>query len=119
MTDPISKDQTFQFLSRSLRVIIDRPMGWRDPQFQGTYPLNYGYIPGVLSPDGEELDAYVLGPDQPLKEFEGVCVAVVERLDDVENKLIVADPTLNWGEAEIRRQIDFIEQYYCSRIVMA
>ena len=25
------------------------------------YPINYGYIEGVMAPDGEEQDAYILG----------------------------------------------------------
>ena len=25
------------------------------------YPINYGYVEGVLAPDGEEQDAYILG----------------------------------------------------------
>jgi inorganic pyrophosphatase len=115
----ITKDETFQFLGHSLRVVIDRPLGWQDSRFKRAYPLNYGFVPGFLSPDGEEVDAYVLGEDQPLQEFEGLCIAIVERLDDEENKLVIAKPGYFWSEAEIRRQIDFIEQYFCSRIVMA
>ena len=56
------------------------------------YPVNYGYLPGVPAPDGEDLDAYVLGVDQPLERFEGICIAVIHRLDDADDKLVVVPP---------------------------
>ena len=42
------------------------------------YPINYGYIPGVLGGDGEELDVYVLGIDTKITvkagmELLGLC----------------------------------------------
>jgi inorganic pyrophosphatase len=41
---------------------------------------------GSLHPDGEELDAYVVGPETPVVEYEGEVVGVVLRADDVEDK---------------------------------
>ena len=38
---------------------MDRPLGSRHPDWDFHYPVNYGYVPGVLASDGEELDAYV------------------------------------------------------------
>lgn len=35
------------------------------------YPINYGYIKGIIAHDGEEQDVYILGVDKPLKEFTG------------------------------------------------
>jgi len=34
------------------------------------YCVNYGYIPETTAPDGEEIDAYVLGVFDPIEEFE-------------------------------------------------
>ena len=50
------------------------------------YPVNYGYIEGIIAPDGEEQDVYVLGVDHPVKEFTGKIIAVIHRLNDVEDK---------------------------------
>ena len=33
------------------------------------YMLNYGYIPNTISGGGEELDAYIVGIFEPIKEF--------------------------------------------------
>lgn len=41
---------------------MDRPLGTKHPKHGWEYPVNYGYIPGTVSGDGEELDAYILGP---------------------------------------------------------
>ena len=50
------------------------------------YPINYGYIEGVMAPDGEEQDAYILGVNEPVKKFTGKIIAIVRRKDDIEEK---------------------------------
>ena len=45
-----------------VKVVVDRPMGSRHPEHTDLiYPVNYGYIEGIIAPDGEEQDAYILG----------------------------------------------------------
>ena len=56
---------------RSLTIQIDRPLGSRHPQHSSLCLLNYGYLPGVLGTDGEELDANVLDVFEPVERFEG------------------------------------------------
>ena len=51
------------------------------------YPINYGYIEGVMAPDGEEQDAYILGVNEPVKKFTGKIIAIVYRKDDIEGLL--------------------------------
>jgi inorganic pyrophosphatase len=41
--------------------------------------VNYGYIDGIIAPDGEEQDAYVLGINEPIKEFTGTVIAIIHR----------------------------------------
>ena len=46
----------------TITVTIDRPIGSRHPKHKEIiYPINYGYIEGVIAPDGEEQDVYILG----------------------------------------------------------
>lgn len=59
------------FLNTIVTVEIDRPMGSKHPKHNFYYPVNYGYIKNVISGDGEELDAYVLGVFEPLTTFSG------------------------------------------------
>jgi len=51
------------------------------------YPINYGYIEGVMAPDGEEQYAYILGVNEPVKKFTGKIIAIVYRKDDIEGLL--------------------------------
>ena len=37
---------------------MDRPIGSKHERFDIHYPVNYGYVPGTVSPDGEEMDAF-------------------------------------------------------------
>ena len=68
-----------------VKVIVDRPLGSYHPEHKDLYyPVNYGYIEGIMAPDGEEQDAYIVGVNEAVKEFTGKITAVVHRLDDVE-----------------------------------
>ena len=59
-----------------VKVIVDRPLGSFHPKHKDIYySVNYGYIPDVLAPDGEEQDAYILGINEPVKEFVGIHLA--------------------------------------------
>lgn len=43
-----------------------------------------GYIEGIMAPDGEEQDAYILGVNQPVEEFTGKIIDIIHRFNDVE-----------------------------------
>ena len=108
-----------EYLGQIFTVVVDRPMGSRHPEWGHIYPVNYGYIPGRLALDGELQDAYVLGIGVPLETFTGRCIAIVHRLNDVEDKLIVVaeDGPLLTPE-EIMLQVDFQERYFETILVM-
>ena len=79
------------YAGRDVTVTIDRPYGSRHPAHGFRYDANYGYVAGTSAPDGDPLDAYLLGPDSPVAEGRGRCVAVIHRLDDDDDKLVVTD----------------------------
>lgn len=101
------------FLNKTVNVIIDRPLGTTHPKWGFEYPINYGYLKDVMAPDGEELDAYVLKVTEPLKEFKGRVIAIVHRIEDDDDKLIVApdDDKLITNE-EIEKAIEFQEKWF-------
>ena len=104
-------------MNKIVKVVMDRPFGSYHPEHKDMYyPVNYGYIPGIIAPDGEEQDAYVLGVDVPLTEFVGEVVAVIRRNDDVEDKWVVVPRGLVISKDEIEKQVYFQEQYFDSRI---
>ena len=97
------------YLGKIVTITIDRPLHSKHPKHGFIYELNYGFVPGSMSPDGEELDAYVIGPNLPLKTFKGVCVAVVHRTDDDDDKLVVVPENINVTDDEIRSATHFQE----------
>jgi inorganic pyrophosphatase len=104
------------WLAKKVKVKIDRPMGSKHHQYPTVYPINYGYVPGTFSEiDHEEIDAYILGPNKPLKRFEGFVKAVVFRTDG-EIKLIVTDGW-DYSIEEIERQINFQEKFHKHKII--
>ncbi len=100
-------------------VTVDRPLGSFHPEYADMcYPVNYGYIKGVMAPDGEEQDAYVIGVEKAVKEFTGRIIAVVHRFNDVEEKWVVAPEGFSLCAEEIMEQIWFQEKYFKSEIRM-
>jgi inorganic pyrophosphatase len=106
-----------QFLGKEVEIIIDRKRGSKHPEFGFVYEINYGYIPGVIAPDGENLDAYFLGADKPLAKARGKAVAIIHRLDDDDDKLVVAAVGYDPGDDEIRKAIDFQEKRFNCEIL--
>ncbi len=109
-------NNTKDYLSKIVNVKIDRPLGSAHPKHGFIYEVNYGYIPNTISGDGEELDAYVLGVSEPLSEFTGKCVAVIERTNDNDDKLIVIPKEMTISDSEIEQQVAFQEKWFTHKL---
>ena len=118
MTMDERKALAHSFLCKTVHIEIDRPIGYvhQKETYSLTYPINYGYIPGVLGGDGEEMDVYLLGVDVPVDEFEAHIIAIVHREDDVEDKLVGVPFGVAFTKEEIAEAVHFQEQYYHSYI---
>lgn len=103
------------YLGKTVRVLVDRPIGYLHGDI--LYPVNYGFLPGTLAGDGEEQDAYILGVDTPIREFEGRVIGIVFRKNDREDKLVVAPESMVFHQAQIAEAVHFQEQYFDTRVV--
>lgn len=106
-----------KYLEKTLEVKIDRPIGSKHPKHGFIYPVNYGYVPNTISGDGEELDCYVLGVFEPLETFRGKCIAIIHRLDDNDDKLIIVPENKSFSNQEIRALTEFQERFFKSEII--
>ncbi len=106
-----------KYIGKIVKVIMDRSLGSKHPKHGYEYPVNYGYIPNTVSGDGEELDAYVLGVNEPLNEFEGEVIAIIHRINDNDDKLIVVPHGIRLDDEEIKKQTHFQEQWFKSIIL--
>ena len=80
-------------LGKVVKVIVDRPLGtYHQKQKDLFYPVNYGYT--------------------------GKVIAVIHRFDDVEEKLVVVPTDASLTKEEIKRQVDFQEQFFKTEIKM-
>ena len=102
-------------IGKEVSVFIDRPIGYNHNGI--IYTQNYGYIKDFKALDGEYQDAYVLGKDTPLETFTGKVIALVNRKDDEEDKLIVCDKNDDYSIEEIEKLINFQEKYYKHTII--
>lgn len=104
------------FLNQIVHIKIDRPLGSRHPQHGFIYPVNYGYMPNTIASDGEPIDAYVLGVFEPVEEFIGRCIAVVHRLGD-DDELIVVPEGRQFSDEQIQALVEFQERFFTAIIL--
>lgn len=105
------------YLGKTVNIKIDRPIGSLHPKHPSIiYPINYGYIPNVLSGDGEELDVYLLGVNEPITDYRAKIIGIVHRYNDIEDKLIAAPERMKFTLHEMEKAVHFQEQYYESEI---
>ena len=106
-------------IGKTVTVIVDRPLGSYHPKHKDMYyPINYGFVEGIIAPDGEEQDAYILGVNKPVTEFTGKVIAIIHRSDDVEEKWVVAPEDVILTKDEIIEKVKFQEQYFKTEIIM-
>lgn len=114
-----SRDEKIHNPIKLFTVIVDRPLGSFHPKHKDIYyPINYGYIEGIMAPDGEEQDAYILGVDEPVESFKGKVIAVIHRYNDVEDKWVVCPENMSFMKEEIWEKVKFQEQYFDSEIIL-
>jgi len=105
-------------IGKIVTVTVDRPIGSYHPVHKNLYyPINYGYVKGIIAQDGEEQDAYVIGVDVPVKEYTGKVIAVIHRNDDVEEKWVVCPEDRAF--TKIEEIVRFQEQFFDSIVIMS
>ena len=113
-----SKPRLQHFLGKTVTVIIDRPLGSSHPKHTNlVYPINYGHLTDFVGGDGELQDVYLLGVDTPVERYEGTVIGIIKRLNDCEDKLVVAPAGMVFHQAEIAREVRFQEKYFQTRII--
>ncbi len=110
----LRKALVWSLLGKTMHVIVDRPVGYRHVTGGSTitYPLNHGYLPGILSGDGETLDVYLLGVSEPVQEAEARIIGIVHRKNDAEDKLIGATDGRSYTREEMSTAVQFQEQFF-------
>ena len=107
-----------RFIGKEVTIEIDRPLGSIHPKHNFVYQVNYGFVPGTVAPDGEAVDAYLLGINEPLRLFKGTCIAIIHRIDDDDDKLVVVPKGMeNITDETIYQLIDFQEKFFKSQII--
>ena len=109
-------DKLKELLGKEVTVYVDRPINSihpGNPSF--VYKVNYGYIKEFKSLDNEYQDAYILGVNEPIKEFTGKVISIISRKNDIEDKLVVSNK--EFSKEQIKELVNFQEKYYKSKII--
>lgn len=121
------KKGDLSYLGRVFNITIDRPAGAVHPKHEDIiYPINYGYVEGLVAGDGECQDVYMLGCNTPAESCRGVIVGVLLRSDDNEDKWCAVSEEYLEGdtmdkhllyEPYMLRETHFQEQFYHTKAV--
>lgn len=101
-----------EYIGKMINIKIDRPLGSKHPKYGFIYPVNYGFVPNTISGDGEEIDCYLLGVFKPVDEYKGKCIAIIHRINDNDDKLIIVPDNMNYSNEAIDALVEFQEQYF-------
>lgn len=112
------KAQVREYLGKTVTIEIDRPVGYvhNKENYKLEYSINYGYVPGVIGGDGEELDVYLLGVNIPIERYTCRVIGIIHRHNDVEDKLAAAPMDASFTASEIADAVRFQEKYYTSEV---
>ena len=113
----MEKIDSKNFIGKEVNIVIDRALGTKHPKHGFVYTVNYGYVPNVISGDGEELDAYLLGVFDPVENYKGKCIAVIHRTNYDDDKIIVVPDGVNYTDDQIKDITDFQERFFESLII--
>lgn len=113
------RKNSISVIGKIVHAVVDRPLGSYHPEHRDMYyPVNYGYVEGIMAPDGEEQDVYILGVDEPITEFTGKVIAIIHRYNDIEEKWVVAPEGKTFTVDEIKEKVDFTEKFFESDIIV-
>ena len=105
-------NENLKYIGKILDIKTDRELGSKHPKHGFIYSVNYGYVPNTVSGDNEELDCYLLGVFDPVKEYKGKVIAVIHRTNDNDDKLVVVPEGTNYTNDQINALVEFQEKYF-------
>ena len=111
------REQLKKLLGEKVKVFIDRPIGFNHENI--IYPINYGYIENITALDGKFQDAYVIDELTPITEsMTGYVIAIIERTNDIEDKIVVSISGTTISDKEIEEKTYFQEQFFEHKIII-
>lgn len=113
----MEKVDSVSYLGTNVNIKIDRKLGSRHPKHGFMYMLNYGFVPNTVSGDNEELDAYLIDEFEPVDEATGKVIAIIHRINDDDDKLVVSKNGKDYSDDAIRALTEFQEKYFESEII--
>lgn len=63
------------------------------------------------------MDAYILGVFDLVEELRGRCIAMIHRIDDDDDKLVVVPKGVAYRDKQIAALIEFQERFFKSIII--
>lgn len=103
-------------LGKFVRVRVSRPIGFYDEKRGIEYTVNYGKIENSDEKDKNVQEAYILGINHTVREFEGRVIACIHNRWTKEVRWVVAPKSRRYIINDIRPAVSFAEDLKNCRI---
>lgn len=122
------RESGLQMLGKFVRVKVHKPMGSVDDKYGFQYKVNYGQVEGARDAQGRPQEAYILGINHSVREFEGRVIAVVHGKGPKDVRWVVAPksrryiindirPAIQFGRDAGERKIDCLYEKSCGAVI--
>ncbi len=122
------RESGLKMLGRFVRVKVHKPMGSVDDKYGFRYKVNYGQVEGTRDAQGKPQEAYILGINHSVREFEGRVIAAVHGKGPKEVRWVVAPksrryiindirPAINFGRDADGHKIDCLYEKSCGAVI--
>ncbi|MCI7622538.1 MAG: inorganic pyrophosphatase, partial [Bacilli bacterium] len=68
--------------------------------------------------DNEYQDVYVIGVEKPIKTFRGKVIGIINRINDIEDKLVVCDKNKSFTLEQIKGMVNYQEKFFNGKIIL-
>ncbi|MDY5654549.1 MAG: inorganic pyrophosphatase, partial [Bacilli bacterium] len=63
-------------------------------------------------------DVYVIGVEKPIKTFRGKVIGIINRINDIEDKLVVCDKNKSFTLEQIKGMVNYQEKFFNGKIIL-
>ena len=94
-------------------IVIDRPKGTNHPRYTHViYPLDYGYLAGTTTIDGEGIDIFI--GSENTNKIKGIICTIDTIKNDAEIKIMY-----NCSDRDIDTAIEFLNNEFMSAVFIS
>lgn len=103
------------YIWNNVKIYITNIIWTQDWENNIVFPVNYGFTKD--NSGNKEWNAYLLGINEPIEEYNWYCIAVIQRENSIDDQLIIAPKWQDFTTEQIKKYINFQEKKFKYQII--